>query len=82
MSYRAQHQPFSSRICLCLHTNLLVCNANVKLCAVLCQECSLVCAVSPWLREKPKNAMILEAPWLLHAPKLLLWYVFASAESL
>ena len=38
-------------------------------------ECALVYAVSPWLQDKPKNAMILEAPWLIHAPKMLLWYV-------
>ena len=43
------------------------------------QDYLLMCAVSPWLGDKPKNAMILEAPWLLHAPKLLLWYVFAAA---
>ena len=39
------------------------------------KDYALVYAVSPWLRDKPKNAMILEAPWLIHAPKLLLWYV-------
>ena len=32
-------------------------------------------AVSPWLSEKPKNAMILEAPWFIHLPKLILLYV-------
>lgn len=42
MSYHAQHRPFSNKSSLCLHTNLLVGNAIVMLCAVLCQSSMLI----------------------------------------
>ena len=37
-------------------------------------------AVLPGLAEKPKNKLVLEAPWLVHLPKLLLWYAVLPCQ--
>lgn len=34
----------------------------------------LLPAVLPGMADKPKNQLVLEAPWSVHLPKFLLWY--------
>ncbi|KAL0040544.1 hypothetical protein WJX77_010258 [Trebouxia sp. C0004] len=33
---------------------------------------------TPWTGQKPKNGLILDAPWILHLPKLLIWSILQA----